>query len=67
MQNAHQVITQYRKAEKAYRKLILAKARELYPHYDNMWSEDAAGYEGGAFCQEDALREAEKLLTDQYA
>lgn len=42
--------------------LILARAKELYPHFIKMWSETAIGYEGGAFCQEDALEEARKSL-----
>lgn len=41
---------------------IRSRAKELYPHYDEMWSETAIGYEGGAFCQEDAMKEAQESL-----
>lgn len=42
--------------------LLHRRARELYPHFNDMWSETAIGYEDGAFTQEDALKEAAQSL-----
>ena len=52
----------YRDAMTRAETLRHQRARELYPHFYEMWSENAIGYEDGAFTQEDALKEAGRSL-----
>lgn len=52
----------YRDAMTRVETLLHRRVRELYPHFNEMWSETAIGYEGGAFTQEDALKEAGRSL-----
>lgn len=50
------------KATQEIKRQIAVRARELYPQLDDMWSENSIGYEGGVFCQEDAMTEARESL-----
>lgn len=52
----------FNKADAKVKAEIAKRARELYPHYDEMWSENDIGYEGGAYTQEDARKEARESL-----